>query len=77
MILSVDSPGGTSTTGAEALYDELRRLAEKKPTVAVVDGVTPRERHIAALAAGSIVVRTIPSRRLDRRADADAQRPLS
>lgn len=56
VILSVDSPGGT-TTGAEALYDELRRLAEKKPTVAVVDGVAASGAYIAALAADGIVVR--------------------
>ncbi len=56
VILSIDSPGGT-TTGAEALYDELRRLAEKKPTVAVVDGVAASGAYIAALGADEIVVR--------------------
>ncbi len=55
-ILSIDSPGGT-TTGAEALYEELRRLAEKKPTVAVVDGAAASGAYIAALAADGIVAR--------------------
>lgn len=56
VILSIDSPGGT-TTGAEALYDELRRLAEKKPIVAVVDGMAASGAYIAALGADEIVVR--------------------
>lgn len=55
-ILSIDSPGGT-TTGAEALYEELRRLAEKKPTVAVVNGAAASGAYIAALAADGIVAR--------------------
>ena len=55
-ILSIDSPGGT-TTGAEALYEELRRLAEKKPTVAVVEGAAASGAYIAALAADGIVAR--------------------
>ncbi|MFT4096399.1 MAG: signal peptide peptidase SppA [Rhodoblastus sp.] len=55
-ILSIDSPGGT-TTGAEALYDELRRLAARKPTVAVVDGMAASGAYIAAIAADGIVAR--------------------
>lgn len=55
-ILSIDSPGGT-TTGAESLYDELRRLAAKKPTVAVVNGMAASGAYIAALAADGIVAR--------------------
>lgn len=55
-ILSIDSPGGT-TTGAEALYDELRRLAAKKPTVAVVGGMAASGAYIAALGADEIVAR--------------------
>ena len=55
-ILSIDSPGGT-TTGAEALYEELRRLAEKKPTVAEVEGAAASGAYIAALAADGIVAR--------------------
>jgi len=55
-ILSIDSPGGT-TTGAEALYDELRQLAAKKPTVAVVEGMAASGAYVAALAADGIVAR--------------------
>ena len=34
VIIDINSPGGT-TTGGEAMYDAVRRLAEKKPVVAV------------------------------------------
>ncbi|MDE2362961.1 MAG: signal peptide peptidase SppA [Hyphomicrobiales bacterium] len=56
VILSISSPGGT-TTGAEGLYDELRRMAAKKPTVAVVDGMAASGAYIAAVAADEIVAR--------------------
>ncbi|MFV0281037.1 MAG: signal peptide peptidase SppA [Rhodoblastus sp.] len=56
VLLAIDSPGGT-TTGAEALYDELRRLAAKKPTVAVVGGMAASGGYIAALGADAIVAR--------------------
>lgn len=54
LLLSIDSPGGT-TTGAEKLYDELRRLNEKKPVVAVVGAVAASGAYIAALSADTIV----------------------
>lgn len=54
VLVSIDSPGGT-TTGAESLYDELRRLAAKKPTVAVVGGMAASGAYIAALGADEIV----------------------
>jgi protease-4 len=53
VILSIDSPGGT-TTGAERLYDEIRRLAAKKPVVAVVGTVGASGAYIAALGADEI-----------------------
>lgn len=56
VILSIDSPGGT-VTGAEQLYDALRRLAEKKPVVAVVDGMAASGAYIAAIGADHIVAR--------------------
>ena len=56
VILRISSPGGT-TEGSEALYDELRRLAEKKPVVAVVDGMAASGAYIAALGADRIFVR--------------------
>jgi protease-4 len=48
VILSIDSPGGT-VAGAEALYEGIRRLAEKKPVVAVINGVAASGAYIAAL----------------------------
>jgi protease IV len=54
VLLTIDSPGGT-TTGAEKLYEELRRLNEKKPVVAVVGTVAASGAYIAAIAADTIV----------------------
>jgi protease-4 len=54
VLVAIDSPGGT-TTGAEKLHDELRRLAEKKPLVAVVGTVAASGGYIAAVAADEIV----------------------
>jgi len=56
LLLEIESPGGT-TTGAERLYEELRRVAEKKPVVAVVGAVAASGAYIAALAADTIVAR--------------------
>lgn len=56
VILSIDSPGG-SASGAEGLYDSLRRLAEKKPMVAVVNGMAASGGYIAALGADRILTR--------------------
>lgn len=56
VILSIDSPGGT-VTGSEQLYDALRRLAAKKPVVAVVEGMAASGAYIAALGADHIVAR--------------------
>jgi protease-4 len=53
VIVSIDSPGGT-VVGAEALYDGLRRLAEKKPVVAVVNGLAASGGYVAALGADRI-----------------------
>jgi protease-4 len=52
-ILEIDSPGGT-TEGSEVLYDEIRRLEQKKPVVAVVGGVAASGAYIAALGADRI-----------------------
>lgn len=54
VLLTLDSPGGT-TTGAEKLYGELRRLNEKKPVVAVVGTLAASGAYIAALASDTIV----------------------
>ena len=54
VIVHVDSPGGT-TAGSEQLHDALKRLAAKKPTVVVVDGLAASGGYIAAIAADHIV----------------------
>jgi protease-4 len=56
VVISVDSPGGT-TTGAEELYRNIRQLAGKKPVVAFVDGTAASGGYIAALGADRIVAR--------------------
>jgi protease-4 len=56
VILDIDSPGGT-TEGSERLYEEIRRVAEKKPTVAVVGAIGASGAYITALAADRIFVR--------------------
>jgi protease-4 len=54
VLLAIDSPGGT-TAGSERIYDELRRLNEKKPVVAVVGTLAASGAYIAALGAEAIV----------------------
>jgi protease-4 len=54
-IVEINSPGGT-TEGSEVLYEELRRLAAKKPVVAVVGTMAASGAYIAALGADRIVV---------------------
>jgi protease-4 len=56
VIVSIDSPGG-STTGGEALYDGLRRIAEKKPTVATVGTLAASAGYMTAIAADHIVAK--------------------
>jgi protease IV len=56
VVISIDSPGGT-TTGAEELYRGIRRLAERKPLVAFVDGTAASGGYITAMAADHIVAR--------------------
>ncbi|HMF07043.1 MAG TPA: signal peptide peptidase SppA [Methylocella sp.] len=54
VVIAIDSPGGT-TTGAEQLYNAIRRLSAKKPTVAVVSNVGASGAYIAALGTDQIV----------------------
>lgn len=54
LIVQVASPGGT-VTGSEHIYDELRRVAAKKPVVAVVDTMAASGGYIVALGADHIV----------------------
>ena len=56
VVLTIDSPGGT-TEGSEVLYEEIRRLAAKKPVVAVVGTMAASGAYIAALGADRIFVR--------------------
>src|SRR5579863_9215920 len=56
VLLRIESPGGT-TTGAEKVFHEIRRLAAKKPVVAVVGTVAASGAYIAALGADRIFVR--------------------
>lgn len=54
LILRINSGGGT-TSGSEALYNEVRRIAVKKPVVAVIDGVGASGAYMTALGAERIV----------------------
>lgn len=56
VIMHVNSPGGT-TAGAEALYEALRKLDEKKPLVAVFDTAATSAAYLAGIAADHIVAR--------------------
>ena len=56
VILSIDSPGGT-TAGGEAIFDEVRRLAADKPVVAQVGTLAASAGYMIASAADHIVAR--------------------
>jgi protease-4 len=56
VILSIDSPGGT-TAGGEAIFDEVRRLAAVKPVVAQVGTLAASAGYMIASAADHIVAR--------------------
>ncbi|MTI44556.1 protease-4 [Roseibium hamelinense] len=56
VILSINSPGG-STTGGEGLYDALRKLSDKKPLVAEIRTVGASAGYMIALASDHIVAR--------------------
>ena len=54
VIVHINSPGGT-TAGSQQLYDSLRALQAKKPTVVVVDGLAASGAYIAALSCDHII----------------------
>jgi protease-4 len=56
VVISISSPGGT-TTGSEELFHGIRELAAKKPLVAFVDGTAASGAYITAIAADRIVAR--------------------
>jgi protease-4 len=57
VIVAIDSPGGT-TTGSQMIYEELRRLNEKKPVIAVVGALAASGAYIAAIASDTIVAQS-------------------
>ena len=57
VLVEIDSPGGT-TSGSERLYEALRRLSAKKPTVAVVRGLAASGAYIAAIGTDHIMAQT-------------------
>ena len=56
VILRVDSPGGTSV-GGEAIYEAVRRLAERKPTTASVGTLAASAGYMVAAGTDHIVAR--------------------
>jgi protease IV len=56
VVISINSPGGT-TTGSEELFRNIRRLSEKKPVVTFVDGTAASGGYITAMATDYIVAR--------------------
>ena len=56
VIVAIDSTGG-STTGGEALYESLRKLADAKPTAATVGTFGASAAYMAAIATDHIVAR--------------------
>lgn len=56
VILSIDSPGGT-TAGGEAIFDAVRKLAADKPVVAQVGTLAASAGYMIATAADHIVSR--------------------
>ena len=56
VLVHINSPGGT-VAGSEALYENLRRVAEHKPVVAVMSEAAASGGYLAAIAAEHIVAR--------------------
>ncbi len=56
LLVYVNSPGGT-TTGGEAIYESLRRIAKKKPVVAQFGTVAASAGYIVGMGADHIVAR--------------------
>jgi protease-4 len=56
VLLYINSPGGT-TSGAEALYLSIRKLAEKKPVAAVFGTMATSAAYLAGIGADHIVAR--------------------
>jgi protease-4 len=54
LIVRIDSPGGT-VVGGETLYNRLRQIAEKKPTVAVLGEIATSAAYMTAIGSDHIV----------------------
>ncbi len=57
VVVRFNSPGGT-TTGGEALYSQLRRLAKDRPVVAVFGTMATSAAYMSGVAADHIVARS-------------------
>lgn len=57
VILNINSRGGT-TTGGEALYEAIRKLAEKKPVVSVMGTIATSAGYMIALGGDYVVARS-------------------
>lgn len=57
LIVKIDSPGGTYV-GGEALYQSLRKVAEKKPVVALMGTTATSAGYMTALAGDHIMARS-------------------
>jgi protease-4 len=57
VVVHIDSPGGT-TSGSEQLHDALRKVAEAKPLVVVVDGLAASGGYMAAISGDHIVAQS-------------------
>ncbi|MCD7058572.1 signal peptide peptidase SppA [Pelagibacterium xiamenense] len=58
VIVAINSPGGT-TAGGEELYESLRRLAEVKPVVAVIDELGASAAYMTAIGTDRIFTRRL------------------
>ena len=56
LIVEIDSPGGTFV-GGEALYNQLRSLAQEKPVVAVMGGTATSAAYMAAIGTSRVFAR--------------------
>jgi protease-4 len=58
VIVAINSPGGT-TAGGEELYEGLRRLAQKKPTISVIRELGASAAYMTAIATDRIFARRL------------------
>ena len=56
LIVEIDSPGGTFV-GGEALYNQLRGVAQEKPVVAVMGGTATSAAYMAAIGTSRVFAR--------------------